>query len=184
MHGVNIYTKICKHKNMGKDLHGAYNLGVNIGIGTVFASLESSNTYSQISDGQRFGRRLFDLGIMSWETFKELDGIESLNDPSALYAWFEKYTGVLADGIQEGKFRDLYYLGYYLGMAEVQALQGNNAADQIKKQDLANARKFAEKLRDTCCPGLKREDLSEYLNHDQVKFIRTGWAYYLEWQIM
>lgn len=183
MHGTNTYTRIYQHKSMGKDLHGAYSLGVTIGIGTVFASLKRTNPYSQIGDGQRFGKRLYDLGLMSWTSFKELDGIKVPDDPPGDYRWFEKYTRVFADGIPEGKFRDLYYLGYYLGMAEAQAFQGNTAADQIKKQDLGDARQFAVKLNHHCCPGLKPEDLSEYLNHDQIKFIRTGWAYYLEWQV-
>jgi hypothetical protein len=183
MHGTNTYTRIYQHNSMGKDLHGAYNLGVNIGIGTVFASLEINNAYSHISEGQRYGKRLCTMGILSPASFKELEGVEDLNNTQDLFRWFREYAGVLADGIPEGKFRDLYHLGYHLGMAETQALQGSIAADQIKKQDLANARQFADKLRDTCCPGLKREDLSEYLNHDQIKFIRTGWAYYLEWQI-
>ncbi len=168
---------------MGKDLHGAYSLGVSIGLATVFASSQSNNAYPQICNGQRLGKRLYHLGILSPESFKELDRIKNPHDSPGLQEWFGKNTGMLAEGIADGKFRDLYYLGYYLGRAEARALQGNKTADLDKKEDLANARQFADKLRGNCCPNLKREDLSEYLNHDQIKFIRTGWAYYLEWQI-
>lgn len=183
---------------MGEDLHFAYRLGLNIGIGRVHASCDSHNAWDQIRYGKYFGDKLCGLGHMTRETFKELNGVnptiigsygelEPVRVLQDLYPWLVKYTDVLANGISEtpAPYRDLYYLGVYIGMAEAQALQfqnGNQASDKWKRMDLDKARQYAQRVKKTY-PAINPDELYPDSDYNNVKRVREGWNTYFETQV-
>lgn len=166
---------------MGYNSYNAYYLGVQIGIGRVFASLKNRLAWTSIEYAKQNAMALHSAGLLDSNNLAILTQIRQF-----LPSGFERSLlgeGGLHDtlvGITENfalmrtPYGTIYHFGFWIGIAEAQASTGIAESVPYKEAALKKAKEYASQLQKDY--GISPNEISINAVHANLQRSRENWG--------
>ena len=169
---------------MGNNSYNAYYLGVQIGIGRVFASVNSRLAWTSIEYAKQNATALHAAGLLDSNNLAILTQIrqfvpygESFAERSLLGegGLHDTLVGITENfGLMRSPYGTIYHFGFWVGLAEAQASTGDPASVPHKQAALRKAKEYAALLEDDY--RISADEIFVDADHPTLQRSRESWG--------
>ena len=161
---------------MGDNSHNAYYLGVQIGIGRVYAALKNELAWKSLKYAKQNAKALHSAGLLDSINLAKLTEINSTHSSGLRTSYLgegglhDSLVGITENfGLMTTPYGTIYYFGFWIGIAEGQAYSGTPGSVPHKKAALRKAKEYASQLQKNY--GINPNEIS--INADYATLLRS-----------